>query len=84
MMNYGSYWGSAPLGMGIFGGVLGAFLIPMMLWSVAWKGWALWKASKADSKVWFIILLFVNTIGILDILYIFVFSKEKKASKKVK
>ena len=38
---------------------------------------ALWKAAKNDDKVWFVILLLVHTMGILDILYIFVFSKMK-------
>ena len=59
---------------------LGAFLIPFALWSLAWKGWALWRAAKNDSKGWFIALLVVNTLGILEILYIFVFGK--KASRK--
>jgi hypothetical protein len=39
-------------------------------------GWALWRAAKDDSKVWFIILLLVHTMGILDIIYIFVISKK--------
>jgi hypothetical protein len=42
-----------------------------------WKGWALWKAAKNDQKVWFIVLLFVNTLAILEILYIFVFSEKR-------
>lgn len=65
-----------------FGGIFATLLVPFMLWSLFWKGYALWKAAKNDSKVWFIILLVVNTIGILEILYIFVFGKGKKASKK--
>lgn len=84
MMNYGNYWNTSQFGMGIFGGLLGAFLIPLMFWSLFWKGWALWKAARAESKIWFIVLLLVNTVGILDILYIFVFSKGKKAVKKSK
>jgi len=54
------------------------------LWSLAWKGLALWKAARKNSAIWFVILLVVNTIGILEILYIFIFSKmnEKKSQKK--
>jgi hypothetical protein len=48
----------------------------LMLWSLIWKGMALWKAARNESKVWFVVLLLVNTIGILDILYIYVFSKK--------
>ena len=50
--------------------------IALMLWSMAWKGWALWVASQKNSKGWFIALFIVNTFGILEILYIFFFSKK--------
>jgi hypothetical protein len=84
MMGYGNYWNGNALGMGLLGGWLGAFLIPLTLWSLFWKGWALWKAARAESKLWFVVLLLVNTAGILDILYIFVFGKEKRSLKKSK
>ncbi|MFA5021198.1 MAG: DUF5652 family protein [Patescibacteria group bacterium] len=54
--------------------------IVLAIWTVPWKGWALWKAARAGSKIWFVVLLIVNTVGILDILYIYIFSK--KASEK--
>jgi hypothetical protein len=43
----------------------------LMAWVFIWKGLALWKAAKNDSKVWFIILLLINTLGILEIIYVF-------------
>lgn len=46
-----------------------------VFWSLAWKGWALWRAARNEAKVWYVVLLLVNTLGILEILYIFVFSK---------
>jgi len=49
----------------------------LMVWSLIWKGIALWKAAKRDSKPWYVALLVINTVGILEILYIFVFSKKK-------
>lgn len=82
MMGYGNMWNAESFGSGVFGTWMGMFFIPIMLWSVAWKGWALWKAARAESKIWFVILLLVNTMGILDILYIFVLGKEKKVLKK--
>ena len=54
------------------------------IWSLVWKGLALWKSASKKSIPWFIVLLIFNTVGILDILYIFVFSKinfKKKAKK---
>ncbi len=47
----------------------------LLIWTLPWKGVALWKAARLSEKWWFVILLVVNTIGILEILYIFVFSK---------
>ena len=78
-------WGVYPTNLlfpGILAGWLSVLLIPVALWSVFWMGWALWRASKADSKVWFIVLLLVHTMGILDIIYIFLISK--KAGRKAK
>jgi len=49
----------------------------VMIWTMPWKGWALWKAAKNEQKVWFIVLLLVNTLAILEILYIFVFSEKR-------
>lgn len=48
------------------------------IWSLIWKGFALWKAARKTHKIWFIVLLIVNTIGILEILYIYVFSEMGK------
>lgn len=45
------------------------------LWSLPWKGVALWKAAQKKDVYWFVALLLINTAGILEILYIFIFSK---------
>jgi hypothetical protein len=50
----------------------------LMIWSMVWKGIALWKSARAGSRVWFVVLLIVNTVGILEILYIYIFSKMQK------
>jgi len=47
------------------------FLTLFLLWSIFWKGLALWKSSQKKHLVWFIILLVVNTLGLLEIAYIF-------------
>ncbi len=53
------------------------FLI-LVVWELIWKGIALWKAAREDQKYWFIAILILNTVGILPILYIFVFKKGRK------
>jgi len=53
-------------------------LILIMLWVLPWKGYSLWLASKNNHKKWFITLLVLNTLAILDIIYIFFINKRKK------
>jgi predicted membrane protein len=54
----------------------------ILIWSYAWKLLALWKSARRHSVVWFIVLALINTVGILEILYIFVFSEMKLTPKK--
>jgi len=48
-----------------------ALLIAILVWSLFWKGFALWKAAQLSQKVWFVIILIVNTAGILEIIYLY-------------
>lgn len=50
-------------------------LMPVSIWTLVWKGFALWKSARLKQPVWFIALLIINTLGILEILYLFLFSK---------
>ncbi|NTW45426.1 MAG: hypothetical protein HGB18_00025 [Candidatus Moranbacteria bacterium] len=50
-------------------------LLPVVVWSLVWKGVALWKAARNGHTAWFVALLILNTVGILEIIYIVVFSK---------
>ncbi len=43
----------------------------VLIWVLVWKGVALWKAVTKRHVLWFIILSVVNTLGILEILYLF-------------
>ena len=47
----------------------------LTIWSLPWKGVALWKAAQKKDVYWFVALLLLNTVGILEIFYIFVLSK---------
>lgn len=55
----------------------GLFVFLLFLWILPWKGVALWKAARMRDKWWFIALLVLNTLGILEIVYIFTISKRK-------
>lgn len=47
------------------------FYIPFLIWSIFWKGFALWKSANKKQFIWFILLLIVNTVGLMEIIYIF-------------
>ena len=50
-------------------------IVVIGIWSLVWKGMALWKSAGKKQLIWFIVFIFINTVGILEILYIYVFSK---------
>jgi len=54
-------------------------LLLVAAWTLPWKGIALWKAARNESISWFIALLIINTLGILEIVYIFYFSGKQSA-----
>ena len=53
-------------------------IILAVVWSMAWKGIALWRAGRNGHLAWFVVLFIINTLGILEIIYIFAFSREKE------
>lgn len=50
----------------------------LVLWSIVWKGLALWHSARLNHKGWFVALLIVNTAGILEIIYLFFVAKVHK------
>jgi len=52
----------------------------VILWTLPWKGVALWRSARNGHKKWFLALFIFNTLAILDIIYIFVFSKKKNSN----
>jgi len=53
-------------------------LVFLGVWDLVWKGLALWKASQNRQRNWFILVLIINSVGILPILYIKFFQKTLK------
>lgn len=79
---WGSSWKSGMMGgfagspFGIIAGMLlGLIMLVLIVWTLYWKYKALWYAAKHDHKWWFIAVLVINTMGILEILYLYYFSK---------
>lgn len=69
--------GGAPMwALGLFA-FLGPLVLLVVLWSVFWKGLALWHSARRGQPWWFVIMLVVNTAGILEIIYLFGIAKLK-------
>lgn len=81
----GAYQSWGPMGhMGAWGpeswffvamAIMAPFIIAALVWAIAWKGLALWHSARRGQYWWFIILLVVNTLGILEIIYLFFVAK---------
>ena len=81
MMTYGHfpflYSPFAPLIVGVF-----TLLFIIMIAVIALKGYALWTAARAEQKWWFIALLVINTLGILEVVYLIWFRPKSGVQEK--
>jgi methionyl-tRNA synthetase len=55
-----------------------ATLSLLAVWSLVWKGFALYKAGKQNHPGWFVALFVIQTVGILEILYLAFFSRRRR------
>ena len=53
-------------------------ILPILAWCMVWKGIALWKCGRHNQLPWFIVILIVNTLGLLEIVYLAWFQKKRK------
>jgi len=51
-------------------------LILILIWTLPWKGYALWRSARNGQKAWFVVLLVINTLAILEIIYLKFFQKK--------
>jgi len=56
-------------------------IVIIALWDLTWKLIAMWKSSRRDQLIWFILLGIINSAGILPIIYLLIYkgAPEKKA-----
>ncbi len=64
--------------------LLPLFIFFIIVWCLIWKGIALWKSARNKQKVWFVCLLIINTLGILEMIYIAFFQKDNDKISKTK
>ncbi len=56
-------------------GINQAWIALAVIWTLIWKGLALWKAAGLRQKGWFLAILIINSLGILEIIYLFFVSR---------
>lgn len=56
-------------------------VIMLVVWEMIWKGLALYLSARDDSRVWFVAILFINSAGILPILYLLIRLWKKRQMK---
>lgn len=67
-------------GLGLLGSLL---IVALLVWIMVWKGLALWSAARNSHRIWFIVLLITNTLGILEIIYYLFFREKNSPGQKV-
>lgn len=65
---YQNSWGVNPLGFL-------AWIWPLAILELILKGFALWRSAKNNQPIWFIVLLVINSLGILPLIYLIVVDK---------
>jgi len=51
-------------------------VILVTIWDLVWKGIALWKSARNEQRNWFVVLLLINSLGIVPIIYLQFFQKK--------
>ena len=54
-------------------------VVILAIWDTVWKLLGLWKSARNNELIWFILIAFLNTLGILPIIYILL--QENKPEK---
>ena len=59
-------------------------LVIVSIWTLIWKGLALWHTGKNQQKKWFVAILILNTAGLLPIIYLLWFKPQEEVRVKTK
>lgn len=63
--------------------IMSIIFIIILIISLILKGFALWYSARNNQKWWFLSLLIVNTLGILEVIYLIFFRNKKVPEKKL-
>lgn len=62
--------------------ILKVSIVLVALWALPWKIYAVWLAAKHDNRKWFLALILLNTLSILEMYYVFAVLKKSWADIK--
>ncbi len=68
------------LGAGLGAGIMALIFAIVIIESVL-KGIALWKSARLGQTGWFVVLLILNTAGILPLIYILAVAKPRERDR---
>jgi hypothetical protein len=71
-----------PFLWGMFG-LIFPIVLAIVLFTIILKGYALWFAARGGQRAWFVALLVINTMGILEIVYLLFFRPHAPYAKVV-
>jgi uncharacterized protein (DUF983 family) len=49
----------------------------LLIFELIMKGFALWRCGRNNQPVWYVLILIINSAGILPLLYLLFFQKKK-------
>ncbi len=58
--------------------VVFTLLVLLLIWTTVIKAFALWYAARNGQVFWFVALLILNSVGILELVYLLAFRKDKQ------
>ncbi|MEX2029205.1 MAG: DUF5652 family protein [Candidatus Paceibacterota bacterium] len=60
----------------VFSPFINILFVVITIWTIIWKAYAVWLAVKHSHKKWFLALIILNTVGLLEIFYVFKIAKK--------
>ena len=49
----------------------------LIIWDAVWKGIGMWHSARNKQTAWFVAILIFNTVGILPIIYLLFFRRNR-------
>jgi len=58
-------------------GLLIAAIVLLSIWDGVWKAIAMWRSARNNQLAWFVCIVIFNTAGILPIIYLVGFQRDR-------